>query len=159
MPTSDAIVIRAATGADAAAVAACTRAAYETYVARLGFEPKPMTADYSRIIAEHRVWVADCCGECCGVLVLEVHADHSLIYNVAVHPRRQGRGLGRRLMALAETQTKRHGGSELRLYTNALMTENIAFYTGLGFRETERRPHSVHPESTVVFMTKDITAN
>lgn len=158
MPSSDAIVIRAATAADAAAVADCTRVAYDKYVARLGYEPKPMTADHGRIIAEHRVWVAECNGSCCGLLVLEVHDDYAMIYNVAVHPNRQGRGVGRRLMALAEKQSRRCGCRELRLYTNAKMTENIAFYTGLGFHETERKPHPVHPESTVVFMAKDVTA-
>jgi len=158
MPTSDATIIRAATVADAAAVAVCTRAAYAKHVARLGREPKPMTADYGRIIAESRVWVAECGATCCGVLVLDLHPDHALIYSIAVHPRRQGHGLGRRLLALAEAETRRRGRRELRLYTNAKMTENIAFYTWLGFRETERRPHQDHADFILVFMCKDVVA-
>lgn len=33
-------------------------AAYEGYVARIGREPAPMTADYDRAVRDGRVWVA-----------------------------------------------------------------------------------------------------
>jgi len=109
MPIYDDTMIRAASPADAPAVAACTRAAYAKYIARLGREPKPMTADYTRIIADGEVWLAVGVEGCRGVLVLEPQADHLLIYSVAIAPSHQGRGLGRRLMALAEAQCRRHG--------------------------------------------------
>jgi ribosomal protein S18 acetylase RimI-like enzyme len=79
-----------------------------------------------------------------------------LIESVAVDPRHQGRGLGRRLMALAEAEARRQGRLAVRLYTNAKMTENIALYARLGYRETERRPHETRPGSIMVFMEKNI---
>jgi ribosomal protein S18 acetylase RimI-like enzyme len=66
-------------------------------------------------------------------------ADHLFIENVAVHPDHQGRGLGQRLLARAESEAGARGLPALRLYTNVKMTENFPFYEALGFVETERR--------------------
>ena len=67
-------------------------------------------------------------------------AGRMFIENVAVHPSRQGRGPGRRLMTFAEKSAVAIGLYELELYTHELMTENIEFYQGLGFHEVDRRP-------------------
>jgi ribosomal protein S18 acetylase RimI-like enzyme len=68
-----------------------------------------------------------------------------------VRPDRQGSGLGRRLIAFAESAARRQGHTELRLYTHATMTENIALYTRLGFRETGRGREAGYDR---VFMAK-----
>jgi ribosomal protein S18 acetylase RimI-like enzyme len=74
-----------------------------------------------------------------GVLVMR-RVEHAMfIENVAVRPGHQGQGLGRRLMAFAEEAARTAGLSELRLYTNELMLENVAFYCRLGYVETARR--------------------
>ena len=57
-----------------------------------------------------------------------------MVENVAVAPAFQGRGLGRRLMMHAETLAAGSGRTEIRLYTNARFTENIALYRRLGYR-------------------------
>jgi ribosomal protein S18 acetylase RimI-like enzyme len=73
------------------------------------------------------------------VLVMR-RVEHAVfIENVAVRPSHQGQGLGRRLMAFAEDAARAAGLTELRLYTNELMVENIAFYSRLGYVETGRR--------------------
>jgi ribosomal protein S18 acetylase RimI-like enzyme len=41
-------------------------------------------------------------------------------------------------VAFAETEARRRGYSELRLYTHVLMTESQVLYRRLGFRETAR---------------------
>ncbi len=64
---------------------------------------------------------------------------------------RQGQGLGRRLVAFAESEARRLGYAELRLYTHATMTENIALYTRLGFCETGRGREAGYDR---VFMAK-----
>lgn len=156
--SAEKISIRPAGADDAVTAAACTTAAYGKYVARLGRQPKPMTMDYRQAIAERQVWVMEARSNCVGVLVLMPQADHMLIYSVAVDPGHQGRGHGRQLMDLAESETKRQGLWQLRLYTNALMSENIRFYQRIGYRETERHPHPKHPDSLLVFMTKDLGA-
>lgn len=130
--------IRPARPADAAAVSALVHDAYAHYVARLGRRPAPMDDDYAARIACGQVWVAEAEGVLVGVLVLVVAADHLLLDNIAVSPAAQGTGLGTRLLEFTEAQARAHDKSEVRLYTNEKMTENIAYYGRHGFRETRR---------------------
>ena len=69
-------------------------------------------------------------------MVLEPAVDHMLINSVAVDPSEQGKGYGRRLMDLAESETRRLELPEIRLYTNERFTKNRAIYRRLGYRET-----------------------
>ncbi len=55
-----------------------------------------------------------------------------------MRPDRQGRGVGRALVRFAEEHARRAGLSEVTLYTNARMTENLRFYPALGYAETGR---------------------
>ena len=59
-------------------------------------------------------------------------------YNVAVRLAAQGKGYARALIAFAEEEAARRGCDVLRLYTHALMVENIALYQRLGFAEIGR---------------------
>ena len=68
-----------------------------------------------------------------------------LVENVAVLPGSQGSGLGVRPPATAEDLTIANGLSEVRLYTNEVMTENLAFYARRGYRETARSEGSCVP--------------
>lgn len=132
--------IRPACAHEADMVALCVRAAYAPYIARIGMEPAPMHADYSVLIAREVVHVvAGPTGEVRGLVVLEPVGAAMFIENVAVHPRHQGQGLGRRLLAFAEEQARMAGLAALELYTNELMTENLALYARLGFVEVDRR--------------------
>jgi ribosomal protein S18 acetylase RimI-like enzyme len=134
------IAIRPAKPAHRCGVVECVDAAYFKYVDRLGgVRPAPMRVDYTALIAEGSVYVAAHEGEVCGVLVLKYAERHVLIENVAVHPDYQGRGLGQKLMRSAEQRAGEAGLKEVWLYTNELMTENIAFYRWLGYEEVERR--------------------
>lgn len=56
-----------------------------------------------------------------------------------VEPSHQGRGLGRLLLDFGEAEARRLGLAEVRLYTNALMTDNVAIYTARGYVQTDRR--------------------
>jgi ribosomal protein S18 acetylase RimI-like enzyme len=73
------------------------------------------------------------------LIVLRPDEDALFVENIAVDPLVQGKGHGRALLAFAEAEARRLGLSALRLYTNAAMTENLAYYPRLGFRETDRR--------------------
>jgi ribosomal protein S18 acetylase RimI-like enzyme len=156
-PESGGIRLRRAGPKDVAAITACSRAAYARYETRLGYAPIPATADYARVLASNQVWLLDDGSGCLGVLVLTPAADHLLVYSVAIDPAHQGLGLGRRLIVHAEAEAKHQGLPEVRLYTNARMSENIAFYTGLGYRETGRRPHPSRQASWLVDMVKPAT--
>jgi N-acetylglutamate synthase-like GNAT family acetyltransferase len=133
------VTTRRATVADASAVTAVVLAAFAVYVERLGgVRPWPMTRDYAEVIADGQTWLADDAGEVVGVLVLEDRADHLLLEVLAVAPGQQGSGVGHRLMALADEQAADRGFDEVRLFTNARMTENLAYYPRQGYVETHR---------------------
>jgi N-acetylglutamate synthase-like GNAT family acetyltransferase len=130
--------LRSARDSDLPAIEALVQRAYGVYVERIGRAPAPMLVDYARTLRHAIVVVADV-GDVVGVIVLLAKADHLLVENVAVHPGHQGRGIGTALLAYAETCARELGLSELRLYTNALMTENLIFYPQLGYLEVGRR--------------------
>ena len=132
-------MIRPARPEDADAIAQIVADAYRSYVARLGKPPGPMLDDYARRVADGQAWVLEEDGTLAGALVLEDTGGGALLIdNVAVAPSAQGKGLGRALIAFAEAEARRRGCREVRLYTNVLMTENLALYGRLGFRETGR---------------------
>ena len=127
--------------------------AYEHYVPRIGMRPIPMDADYPELVRSGVVWVAEDGGAVVGLIVLITHDDHVLIDNLAVEPSCQGHGIGRELLAFAETHARGLGLHEMRLYTHVKMTENQAIYARLGYREVERR---VERGREGVFMSKRI---
>lgn len=145
-------MIRRARPEDRETAEAIVRDAYSIYIARIGKPPGPMLDDYAALIAEGAVSVLeDANGAIAALMVLLPKTDHLLLDNIAVRPDRQGQGLGRQLIAFAEAEARRLGHAELRLYTHATMTENIALYTRLGFIETGRGHENGYYR---VFMTK-----
>ena len=125
-----AATIRIAQLSDAFAVQDISAEAYvPVYQAVIGAAPKPAHEDYTDRIGRGEVWLLDLEDGPCGVVVLEPMIDHLLIYSIAVHPRHQGRGCGRLLLAFAEQQAAATGLPEVRLYTNKRMEQNLAFYS------------------------------
>jgi ribosomal protein S18 acetylase RimI-like enzyme len=146
--------IRLARLEDCAVIEAIVRRAYSGYIDRIGKPPGPMLDDYPRRIAEGVIQVLEeADGTVAAIIVLLVKTDHLLLDNIAVRPDRQGRGLGRTLIAFAEAEARHNGLAELRLYTHAKMIENIALYTQLGFTETSRGHESGYDR---VFMSKRV---
>jgi ribosomal protein S18 acetylase RimI-like enzyme len=145
-------MIRLATPDDRHAVEEIVTAAYVHYVERIGKPPGPMLDDYGALIGADRVHVLEEDGRSItALIVLLPQPDHLLLDNVAVRPTRQGRGLGRQLVAFAEDEARRLGYPEVRLYTHVTMVENIALYMRLGFVETGRGHEAGYDR---VFMTK-----
>ena len=112
-----------------------------------------MLADYEALIQEGAVYVLTEGNVVAGVLVMKPVKGTVLVDNVAVHPSSQGSGLGRALMRFTEKFAREGGLRRIDLYTNELMTENIAFYEGLGFREIDRRLDGGYRR---VFMSREI---
>jgi GNAT superfamily N-acetyltransferase len=133
-----AVAIRPAGPGDLPALQRIAAQAYAPYVSRIGREPAPMTADYATDVTSGAVWVAVEDGEALGLLVVHRRADHALLENVAVTPAARGRRIGAALVAHAERLAAGWGLAEIRLYTNAAMTENLTYYPRLGYRETGR---------------------
>jgi ribosomal protein S18 acetylase RimI-like enzyme len=138
--TATEYTLRRADEADAQAVAALVDAAYGHYVERIGFPPRPMTDDYTQVIRDNRVTVAETQAAIVGVIVLNDDDEGFYIDNVAVHPSRRGGGVGRSLLEFAEAEARRVGFDSIYLYTHEKMTENIALYSRIGYEEYDRRP-------------------
>ena len=153
--------MRIATADDVDAIERLVVAAFEKYVPRIGKPPGPMTADYAELVRTSRVWVIESAetsdddesapdsGTFCSVdasprtgiaamLVTRAETDHLLLDVIAVDPTAQGGGLGNALLARADADARDQGLTEIRLCTNAAMTENLAFYPRRGFHETGR---------------------
>ena len=150
---------RLATAADLAAVARLKETAYAPHTAMLGYPPLPVTEDYAPRIARGEVWLLEDGPELIGALVIELHADHALIFSIAVAPEHQGGGHALRLLQKSDELAQDAGLLEIRLYTNARMTRNIALYERYGYRETGRREHPARPPGWVVVdMAKLLTS-
>jgi ribosomal protein S18 acetylase RimI-like enzyme len=130
--------IRGARAEDAGRIGEIARAAYGKYVPRIGRAPAPMAADFAAQIAAGRVVVIEADGTVAGYMVAWPQADAYFIDNIAVDPARQGGGFGRRLIDHGEREARRHALGFIRLYTNAAMTENLAYYPQHGYTETHR---------------------
>jgi ribosomal protein S18 acetylase RimI-like enzyme len=145
--------IRRATATDATAVRQLVRDAYAKWVPIMGREPMPMLADYDLAVREHEVDLAYVGGALAAIIEVIVHPDHLFIENVAVAPTYQGRGLGRYLMAHAETRAKGLGLPQLRLLTGQVMEGNIRLYQSLGFQIDRTEPFR---GGFTVYVSKDI---
>jgi ribosomal protein S18 acetylase RimI-like enzyme len=126
--------VRAARVADIADVERIVAAAFRPFTRRTGIVPAPMSTDWATTISAAAASVAVVDDRVVGVLVLWPHPDHVLVDTIAVDPAAQGRGVGSALLAHAEA-----GARVLRLYTNAGMTEALAYYPRRGFALTGRR--------------------
>src|ERR1022692_5231049 len=122
------VTVRLADDADVARIRMIVMAAYEHYVPRIGRAPAPMSADYAHAVRSRQAWAAVQDGEIAGLVILVPQPGHLLLENVAVLPAAQGRGVGARLMNLAEDRARSLNLSEIRLYTNEAITENLSYY-------------------------------
>jgi ribosomal protein S18 acetylase RimI-like enzyme len=149
----DGYSFRPATEEDAPQVTDLVQAAYEHYVDRIGVTPGPMTQDYAWVIRNRELTVAEVGETISGVIVFGVDDEGFVIENVAVHPSQRGRGLGRAFLELAEAEAVRTGFDAVHLYTHEKMTENLAWYSRIGYVEYDRR--SQH-DVTLVYMRKPL---
>jgi ribosomal protein S18 acetylase RimI-like enzyme len=145
--------IRAATAADVPAIADIVDQAYRYYIDRIGKPPGPMLDDYAARVSEGTVWVLEEEAVIAAIIVLLPALNYLLLDNIAVSPNRQGVGLGRRLLAFAETEALRRGYCEIRLYTHQTMVENQRLYTSIGYEETGRGTEAGYDR---VFMRKQL---
>lgn len=129
--------MRPATEADRPRVEEIVQAAYAPWAEVIGIRPIPMDADYAALIQDGRVFVTGDGPD--GLIVLIPEDGVLLVENVAVAPAHHGRGIGRALLAFAEHHARVLNLPRLRLYTDELMTKNIALYEALGYHETARQ--------------------
>lgn len=143
--------IRRATTDDATGMALCLDAAYADHAARIPDLPD-MASGCAAEIADNQVWIASQKDAVVGVLVLNPATHFMKLANVAVHPTLRGRGLGKDLMTLAETEAKRQGFARMQLNTHAAMPDNIELYQRLGWERSDQK-------GTVVTMEKPLSSS
>lgn len=132
------MMIRQAGPGDVDALCAIAAAAYQKYIPRMSRVPAPVTADYAQAVRSGQAWAAIQDGQVVGFVILIAEPGYLLLDNVAVLPAVQNRGVGARLLSLAEEHARSLGVDEIRLYTNEAMTENLAYYARHGYVETHR---------------------
>ena len=103
--------LRPAKSADIPAVVALIDAAYRHYVPILGRRPRPMDDDQQARLDNGELFVIDDGGTLLAVLTMTVQPEAVHIFNLAVHPDAQGRGLLRQLLGFAESTARREGKS------------------------------------------------
>jgi N-acetylglutamate synthase-like GNAT family acetyltransferase len=149
LAATDGTSIRRATTADLTDIRQLIADAYTKYIERIGRPPAPMTADYAAALEHSRVWVVESGQAIVGARVTEDRGDHLLVETIAVAPGAQGSGHGRRLLDRAERDAAEFGFSEVRLYTNEAMTENLSFYPRHGGRAVQDGFRRVYFSKTV----------
>ncbi len=130
--------LRLALHDDVPAIEDIVRAAYTHYISVIGRKLGPMLDDYTVLVANGRVFVAEMNGTAQGILVLIPQDDAMLLDNIAVAPQVQGRGLGKYMLQFAENLAVKRGYNAIRLYTHEMMIENIRLYKRIGYFETHR---------------------
>ncbi|WP_133978387.1 GNAT family N-acetyltransferase [Kribbella voronezhensis] len=131
--------IRPAVTADVEVVDEIAQSAFEHYTARIGRPPTPMSIDYRAAVEAGKIWVADDRSTVVGFVLLENEDDALLLDVIAVSPAAQGTGVGSALLTFTETEAETRGYSRITLYTNVMMTENLAYYPRHGYVETGRQ--------------------
>ncbi len=119
--------LRSGNNSDVPSIVSLVQEAYGQYVAAEGSKPAPMTADYHDLVEKEQVWVAERDIEILGLLVLEDRGDHLLLENIAVAAQIRGQGIGRQLLEFADARARALGRPEIRLYTGAVMTQNLHY--------------------------------
>jgi len=150
--------MRLATAEELHDIVALTTAAYQPYTDLFGHPPIPVTEDYAPRIKRGEVWLRDLSGRIAGLAVVEKHADHLMLFSIAVAPGVQRGGHGVAMLTWLEGKAREWAVPEIRLYTNARMERNIAIYSTFGFQETGRRPNPHRPGWTIVDMAKKVEA-
>ena len=148
--------IRLATAEDIPAVITLIDDAYRHYIPQIGRRPRPMDDDQQARLANGQLFILKDDRTLLAVITMEPQVDAVHIFNLAVHPDAQGRGLLRQLIGFAVDAARREGKPKLTLYTNVVMTRNRAIYAHLGFVETREE---VTPAGyNIVFMERPVTA-
>ncbi len=147
--------IRRAEDKDCSAVTSIALAAYSMYLSRMTDKPFPMLDDYSEHIRRKSVYVLEDEGSIHGYVVLITQdVDALLLDNIAVHPDKQGAGYGNSLARFAEEQGRGRGCKRIHLYTNEVMTENLAWYERLGYSVTHRAVENGYRR---IYMVKELS--
>jgi predicted N-acetyltransferase YhbS len=87
---------------------------------------------------------------------LAAEGDHLHVRRLAIAPDLQGRGLGRAMMAWAESEARRRGLAAVTVGVRLALTGNRAFFGRLGYRPVAQHAHAGYDHPTSVEMRKPV---
>lgn len=157
---SDTPVLRAATLADAAAIAAVIAASFEQYRGKLIPESGAFRETADGIAAELTrgagAIVAERNGEMLGCVLVEDKEGDLYFGRLSVLPSARGLGLAKRLIEAVEAEARRRGLAGVRLGVRVVLTDNQRLFQTLGYRETSREAHPGFDHPTSINMRKPL---
>jgi ribosomal protein S18 acetylase RimI-like enzyme len=157
---SDTLILRAATAADAAAIAATIAAAFEQYRGKLEPESGAFQETAEGIAAElareSGAIVAERNGQMLGCVMVKLEDDDLYFGRLAVLPAARGQGIARKLIDAVEDEARRRELAGVRLGVRIVLTENQRLFTALGYVETSREAHEGFDHPTSINMRKPL---
>ncbi len=160
-PTSEEFAFRLARVEDAPAVVSVIHRAFAQYDGELappsgamGETPATVTAR----LGDERCVVALDGTSLIGCVFYEVRDKEVYFSRLAVLPDYRGRGLARRLIAEVEAAARAARIAAVTLGVRIALTDNIAFFAALGYREISRHAHSGFSQPTSLTMEKRLDA-
>ncbi len=142
------LILRTAEPGDANAIETCITSAYADAIRKIADIPD-VASGIEGDIANRNVLVAEEGGQLLGVIIYGLKSGVMMVFNLAVVPQAQGRGLARKLLAAAEADALTAGLSMLCLRTHRLLGATRAMYTHLGWHEVEVNGNSVMMQKNV----------
>jgi predicted N-acetyltransferase YhbS len=158
---SDTLVLRAATAADAAAIAATIAEGFEQYRGRLVPESGAFAETAGSIAAElaHDAGaiVAERNGSIVGCVMTRIYKGDLYFGRLAVLPAARGARLAGRLIAAVEEQARARGLPGVRLGVRIALMVNQKLFASLGYREISREAHPGFDHFTSITMRKPLS--
>ena len=155
---SDTVAVRAASAADAPAIAATIAAAFTQYRGKLvpesgAFRETP-EAIAGQLANGSRAIVAERNGTMMGCVMTELLEGDLYFGRLAILPKARGLGLAKRLIAAVEDEARRCGLPGVRLGVRIALPDNQRLFTSLGYREFSREAHPGFDHPTSINMRK-----
>ena len=155
---SDTLVLRAATAADAVAIAATIAASFEQYRGKLVPESGAFRETAETIATElatnSGAIVAERNGRMVGCVMLKLEEGDLYFGRLAVLPSARGLGIARRLIEAVEDEASRRALAGVRLGVRVVLTENQRLFASLGYVEISREAHEGFDHPTSINMRK-----
>lgn len=155
---SDTLVLRAATAADAAAIAATIAASFEQYRGKLKPESGAFRETAEGIAAElareSGAIVAERNGRMIGCVMVKLEEDDLYFGRLSVVPEARGEGIARRLVEAVEDEARRRELAGVRLGVRIVLVENQQLFSSMGYVETSREAHEGFDHPTSINMRK-----
>jgi predicted N-acetyltransferase YhbS len=155
---SDTLVLRAATPADAAAIAATIAAAFEQYRGRLEPESGAFRETSDGIAAElareSGAILAERNGRIIGCVMVKLIDDDLYFGRLSVVPEARGQGIARRLLEAVEDEARRRELAGIQLGVRIVLVENQQLFSSMGYVEISREAHEGFDHPTSINMRK-----